>query len=81
MAETDWNLIIQGNISLIWCQWATDPKNRDKIIGQLLDEFQQQYRVTPLNAPDYPQVLHSIKIKELQTKHSQCGNMQILISH
>lgn len=49
MPNTDWNLIVQGNISLIWCQWANDPRNRDKTVGQLLAEFHQRYTVAPLN--------------------------------
>ena len=49
MPETDWNLIIQANISLIWSQWSIDPKNRDKTIGKLLREFRKQYIVPPLN--------------------------------
>jgi HEPN family protein len=36
---TDWNLIIQGNISLLWIQECLDKKNTDKKIGKLLNEF------------------------------------------
>jgi len=47
---TNWNLIVQGNISLLWCQWSMQPENSDKSVGQLLREFHTQYsNVAPLN--------------------------------
>lgn len=50
MPTTDWNLIIQGNISLLWCQWCMDPMNRTKTLSTLLEEFYTQYQnVEPLN--------------------------------
>ncbi len=50
MSTTDWNLIIQGNLSLIWCQLCMKPENKDKTIKQLLNDFKSTYEsIEPLN--------------------------------
>lgn len=50
MPKTDWNIIVQGSISLLWCQWSTKPENMNKSLGQLLDEFRTRYsNVEPFN--------------------------------
>jgi hypothetical protein len=50
MPTTDWDIIIKGNISLLWCQWSTNPKNGDKKLSELLKEFHSQYNnIDPLN--------------------------------
>ena len=36
---TDWNLIIQGNISLLWIQECLKSENRGKQVGDLINEF------------------------------------------
>lgn len=41
--KTDWNLIIQGNISLLWNQECLKPENRKKTIEELLSEFRLKY--------------------------------------
>ncbi|MCD4792418.1 MAG: hypothetical protein K8R54_04235 [Bacteroidales bacterium] len=47
---TDWNLIIQGNISLLWIQETLKPENRNKTINELLIDFKNEYEQTePLN--------------------------------
>lgn len=40
---TDWNLIIQGNISLLWIQECLKSENSDKKIGALLKDFKLKY--------------------------------------
>ncbi|MCC5848349.1 MAG: hypothetical protein JJU29_09660 [Verrucomicrobia bacterium] len=47
--KTDWNIVVQSNISLIWCQWALDPTYEKKTIGELLVEFREKYKIDPLN--------------------------------
>lgn len=50
MPTTDWNLIVQGNISLLWCLWSMQPENCEKTLSKLLHEFHSQYsNVKPLN--------------------------------
>jgi hypothetical protein len=50
MTLDDWNLIIQAHLSLIWCQWAMDPKNHSKTIGKMFEQFERKYENTkPLN--------------------------------
>lgn len=36
---TDWNMIIQGNISLLWIQECLNSKNQNKTVQQLRNEF------------------------------------------
>ncbi len=36
---TDWNLIIQGNISLLWIQECLNPVNKKKTVEELIFEF------------------------------------------
>ncbi|MGV6938645.1 hypothetical protein ACWA2B_24955 [Paenibacillus sp. CMM36] len=38
-SEINWNLILQGNISLLWIQETMKPENKDKKVGELLDTF------------------------------------------
>lgn len=40
---TDWNLIIQGNISLLWIQECLIQENQNKTVQQLIDEFALRY--------------------------------------
>ncbi|HDR6260685.1 TPA: hypothetical protein QCU39_000114 [Bacillus cereus] len=35
----DWNLIVQGNISLLWIQECLKPENQNKKVNELLREF------------------------------------------
>lgn len=50
MTWADWNLIIQAHLSLIWCQWAMDPQNHTKTIGQMRRTFNNEYEnIEPLN--------------------------------
>ncbi|GLQ32744.1 hypothetical protein [Litoribrevibacter albus] len=47
---TDWNILIQGYMSLIWCQESTKPENQNKKVSELLSEFQKRNNgVLPLN--------------------------------
>ncbi|AJH13659.1 hypothetical protein [Myroides profundi] len=47
---TDWNLIIQGNISLLWIQECLKPENENKTIKDLLNEYRlKNENVTILN--------------------------------
>jgi len=39
---TDWNLIIQGNISLLWIQECLEKENSDKTIDELLKDFKSK---------------------------------------
>ena len=38
--KTDWNLVVQGNISLLWIQECL--KNKDKTVGELLKEYMEK---------------------------------------
>ncbi|MBN2375539.1 MAG: hypothetical protein JXD22_04005 [Sedimentisphaerales bacterium] len=47
---TNWDLIVQGSISLLWCQWSKKPENKDRSMGEVLEEFKEKYsNVEPLN--------------------------------
>jgi hypothetical protein len=39
---TDWNLIIQGNISLLWIQECLKPENNKKTVEELLNGFKSK---------------------------------------
>lgn len=48
--KTDWDLVIQGNISLLWCEWCLRYENKDKTIGEALKIFSQKYEnILPIN--------------------------------
>jgi len=48
--QTDWELIIKADISLLWCEFSMRFENHDKCLGQVLCEFARQYAGTyPLN--------------------------------
>ncbi|WP_409526522.1 HEPN family nuclease [Nitrincola sp. MINF-07-Sa-05] len=48
--STDWNVLIQGYLSLMWCQDSIAPENQDKKLSVLLGEFQNKNEgITPLN--------------------------------
>ena len=50
MTKTDWNLIVQGNISLLWCEWSMKPEHQDKPMKDVIEEFRKQFsNVLPLN--------------------------------
>ena len=48
--KTDWNILLQGYLSLIWCQDSMSPNNQDKKVSNLLKEFKSKNEETePLN--------------------------------
>lgn len=48
--QTDWNVLIQGYLSLIWCQESQNPKNKDKKVSELLQDFQEHNEnIMPFN--------------------------------
>ena len=50
MGNTDWNILVRGYLSLIWCQKCVDSKNSKKCVAELLEEFEHKYEgVSPLN--------------------------------
>lgn len=47
---TDWNLIIEGNLSLLWIQETLNPINKNKTIDEVLKEFKVRNKnIDPLN--------------------------------
>ncbi len=48
--KTDWNILLQGYMSLLWCYDSIDPVNEEKKVKDLLSVFKQKYQnVSPLN--------------------------------
>uniref|UniRef100_UPI0013828BED hypothetical protein n=1 Tax=Vibrio sp. V23_P3S9T160 TaxID=1938675 RepID=UPI0013828BED len=48
--STDWNILVQGYQSLIWCQESMKPENKNKKVSELLSEFSKRNKgVPPLN--------------------------------
>ncbi|GAB0152338.1 HEPN family nuclease [Marinobacterium sp. BA1] len=48
--STNWNVLIQGFLSLIWCQESINPKNQGKQVVELLSEFRAKNEgINPLN--------------------------------
>ena len=48
--STDWNLLVQGYLSLNWCQESMMPSNQNKSVSSLLSEFKDKNEgISPLN--------------------------------
>ncbi|WP_415720603.1 HEPN family nuclease [Photobacterium ganghwense] len=45
--STDWNLLVQGYLSLNWCQETMKPSNQNKSVSSLLSEFKDKNAGTP----------------------------------
>jgi hypothetical protein len=49
-SSTDWNILLQGYLSLIWCQNSMAPEDQNKKVSDLLLEFQNANEgVNPFN--------------------------------
>lgn len=49
-SNTDWNILIQSYLSLIWCQKSIAPENQNKKVSELLQEFKSEYEgINPFN--------------------------------
>ncbi len=48
--KTDWNILLQGYLSLLWCQKSCEPKNGNKKLSDFLTDFQRENEdIKPLN--------------------------------
>lgn len=48
--QTDWNVLTQGYLSLIWCQESQNPENQNKKVSELLQDFKRRNEnIMPLN--------------------------------
>lgn len=81
---TNWDLIIKGNLSLLWIQETLKPENKSKTVGELRKNFENKNEQTqPLNIGTlfmaaYPLFLYPLESGNIDTNKIQLSDFKFI---